>query len=89
MRKGIWYILIGILVLIVALTILAIFNEVKWSSEEEMCKRGDGVWREFPDSCADMCFYQRGGDRYCAQVITLSCECSAGECWNGKSCVPI
>lgn len=55
--------------------------------DREECKKTKGVWREFGNSSADSC--ESKLDRYsvAAQVITYSCDCGKGRCWNGETCV--
>ncbi len=50
----------------------------------ELCTRTGGEWRTFSNACADKC---NAGD-LCAQVITDSCDCGEGMCWNGAACEP-
>jgi hypothetical protein len=89
MKKRIWYILIIILILTLALVVSFAVNQIKLLTPEESCVQSGGAWETFPDTCANLCFYERGGARNCAEVLTDSCNCLAGDCWDGKSCVPI
>lgn len=55
--------------------------------EEELFCQGDprGTWTQFNNSCADNCWSQLSM-RVCALVLTDSCDCGQGYCWNGTSC---
>ncbi|MDP3966487.1 MAG: hypothetical protein Q8Q04_03070 [archaeon] len=88
------YLLVVLLALLLLIVILyAVYFArpylVNPNPGEEVCLSDGGEWKEFSDSCANTCSYERGGDRYCAQVLTFSCECGSGNCWDGKNCVPI
>ena len=50
------------------------------------CDRVGGDWKQFPDTCADTCSYQRGETDYCAMVLTDNCYCGPQRCWNGQTC---
>lgn len=52
------------------------------------CSQTGGTWRDFPDSCADICSSRQPS--VCAEVITPSCDCGASACWdlNTVGCIP-
>jgi len=57
---------------------------------QQLCEQEGGEWTTFPNSCADLCEYARNPDTtMCAQVVTESCDCGSGNCWNGTTCQPI
>ncbi len=60
---------------------------MKDAEEAQACaKDSRGTWVEFPDQCADRC--NTNGQTACAGVVTESCDCGDGFCWDGSSCVP-
>ncbi len=59
------------------------------SNDIMACKNAGGEWRQFSDACVDSCESQRREDIACAQVLTSSCDCGEGRCWNGVTCEPI
>jgi len=50
------------------------------------CTKTGGTWREFPDSCADIC--PSNFPEACSPVLTLSCDCGPVACWSGTYCIP-
>ncbi len=54
----------------------------------EYCGSTGGIWKRFSSACADSCTIARNPTGVCAQVITWSCDCGPGRCWNGNSCEP-
>lgn len=59
------------------------------NSEQELCLKQGGNWRQFNNSCADKCLDPRimQLDLACLEVITESCDCGPEMCWNGQSCI--
>ncbi|MBD3388819.1 MAG: hypothetical protein GF416_07105 [Candidatus Altiarchaeales archaeon] len=62
---------------------------VEVPGEQTACAVAGGVWKQFPNACADSCAHQRNPEVMCAQVITDGCECGENMCWNGASCEQI
>ncbi len=50
------------------------------------CASVNGVWKKFPNGCVDSCS-SKSGPAICASVITESCDCGQGKCWDGTTCV--
>ncbi len=63
----------------------AYFNEE--ISLREYCEKENGVWREFGNSCADTCYFDRGYDRSCFSNVAFSCDCLKDRCWSDNKCV--
>ncbi len=54
---------------------------------KRQCAYVGGLWKKFPDGCADSCIVARMPDEIgCTQAITSSCDCGPTKCWNGESC---
>ena len=51
------------------------------------CTNSGGTWRTFPDSCVDSCSNVDRRDLMCLMVLTDSCDCGTGSCWNGSECI--
>lgn len=49
------------------------------------CASGNGIWKKFPNGCADSCI-SKMGPAVCTSVITESCDCGENRCWNGSAC---
>ena len=79
-----WAILV-VLVAIAALAYFGVLDPNKFVGEAGKCTVGGGEFKEFPNACADNC---NAGD-ICAQVLTESCDCGEGKCWNDeqKKCI--
>lgn len=59
-------------------------------TKEDACVDTGGVWKEFSNSCADTCNYNRNKENIiCALAIVESCDCGPDKCWNGITCEPI
>ena len=56
---------------------------------QQECERVGGEWRTFSDACADTCSHATGQTQVCAQVLTDSCDCGEGRCWNGRTCTAL
>ncbi len=52
------------------------------TAQEKQCAQSGGTWKEFPNSCADIC----GNPLACLDVLTMGCDCGATQCWNGTTC---
>jgi len=55
---------------------------------QELCKKGNGIWREFPNSgeyCHDEC--NNPENLICNKFMSMGCDCGIKKCWNGNSCV--
>ena len=52
----------------------------------EACTQEGGTWQLFFDGCADECEVGKN----CLQVLTVSCNCGEGFCWNPQTqqCLP-
>lgn len=48
------------------------------------CEKSGGKIIDFRNSCADNCNLDRNS--VCAQVITRSCDCGPGKCWDKTKC---
>ena len=61
---------------------------VTTSTDEQACTTANGEWIEFPNGCADICG-TKGEGIMCTLVLTYSCDCGEGKCWNTetKTCV--
>ena len=61
-------------------------EEIKQLSQE-LCEKGGGVWKGFPNSgkfCNDEC---NKPEKYaCRKFMSMGCDCGDDKCWNGKSC---
>lgn len=51
--------------------------------EEQACLDEGGEFVEFSDGCAGFC--DTDADSTCTQVITESCDCGEGFCWNANT----
>ncbi len=57
---------------------------------KERCADAGGEWTQFPNTCVDLCEYERNpGEIICGQALTMGCECGADSCWNGITCEPV
>lgn len=58
-------------------------------SAAAVCPPAGGLWRQFPNSCADQCAYVRNpASIMCAQALTYNCDCGPDRCFTGRSCEP-
>ena len=83
------YLVIALLILLILIAVIYFIYLVNFLPKEGACTQSDGEWRQFPDSCANTCPYERGSDMYCAEVLTYSCDCGPAKCWDGRACVSI
>lgn len=76
-------------ILVLLLAAITLIAGCTTGTPEQECRQAGGDWREFPNSCADSCEYNRGEVGVCAQVLIIGCDCGEGQCWNGDECVEI
>lgn len=50
------------------------------------CEDEKGTWREYGDSCVDLCEAKLDRFMICASAITYGCQCGKGRCWDGNHC---
>ena len=55
------------------------------SEETLQCQNAGGKIKNFRNNCADNCNITR--DTVCAPVITKSCDCGPGKCWDKTKCI--
>lgn len=51
--------------------------------ERAQCENSEGKWREFGNTCGDVC----GTVTTCGQALTYGCDCGSELCWDGNSCI--
>lgn len=61
-------------------------NEEYFENQIAKCVKSQGLWKEFPNGCADTCFNKKHPG-LCSSKKTQSCKCPDSKCWDGKACV--
>lgn len=52
-------------------------------SKQEKCENAGGTWKQFSNTCVDLCSYIRSTEPViCGQAFTDGCDCGPDKCWN-------
>ena len=95
MKKGSVSIFILIAIMLVTSVFLLsyLFSDVSSdvrSAEQRQCENIGGTWKEFGNTCVDLCEFNRNPNEIvCGQALTFGCSCGEGMCWDGDDCVGI
>jgi hypothetical protein len=66
-----------------------LFASTDPGKEQKICLAEGGSWQEFNNACANFCGRSKKDFAVCSQVITMSCFCGKGSCWNSGKCIKI